>query len=89
MTTEGGVKLGRIPCEVPFCRRTAAKAKFEEGARIICGKHSRLADARVRRIYKLARRRARKNPNDAAAHRVWCSMWERMRRQAIERSGGV
>lgn len=80
---------GRIPCEVPFCRRTAPAAKFGEGARIICQKHSKLADPRVRRIYKLARRRARKNPNDEAAHRIWDRMWERMRKQAIERAGGV
>lgn len=79
----------RIPCEVPFCRRTAPAAKFEEGSRIICGKHSRLADTKTRGLYKLARRRLKANAADESARRVMCSTWERMRRQAIERAGGV
>lgn len=34
-------KPDRIPCDVPGCRRTAAKAKYEPNTRIICGKHWR------------------------------------------------
>lgn len=82
------MKPGRIACEVPFCKRTAP-AKLHESVKIICGKHSQLADARVLRIYRKARRRHRRDPNDEAAIRIMIRMWERIREQAIQRAGGI
>lgn len=80
----------RIPCEVPFCRRTASKAKFPEpDTRIICGKHWRTADQRPRRAYSLAMRRVRKNLDDERAKVIANNCWERVRKQAIERAAGV
>jgi len=49
----------RIPCVVPFCRRTAKRLPEDtDDVEIICGKHYRLADARLRRNKTLALRRA-------------------------------
>ncbi len=46
---------GRIPCVVPFCRRTADAEKFKD-SEIICGKHWRLASPILRRRHsKMAR----------------------------------
>lgn len=84
------MKPDRIPCEVPFCRRTASVKNFPEpGTRIICGKHFRLGDARLLRIYRKARRRVRRDPNDDAAVRIAGRMWDKIREQAIERAAGL
>jgi hypothetical protein len=74
-------KPGRIACEVPFCRRTAPATKHEPGTRIICGKHARLADQKYRRLYRRGVRQGR----PAVANYAW----EKIRKQAIERSAGV
>ena len=50
-------KPGRIPCCVPFCRRTAAAEKFAGCDEIICGKHYRTVRKKVRRFYSLVWRR--------------------------------
>ncbi|MEP9350595.1 hypothetical protein [Xanthobacter sp. KR7-225] len=50
---------GRIPCAVPFCRRTADASKYEGPTKIICGKCWRLGSAAARRAYRIARRRER------------------------------
>ncbi|PZU95534.1 MAG: hypothetical protein DI527_00565 [Chelatococcus sp.] len=42
------MKPGRIPCCIPFCRRTASKEKFPDCEEIICGKHWRMADKKAR-----------------------------------------
>jgi hypothetical protein len=44
---------GRLPCVVPFCRRTTARADFEQW---ICGDHWRLIDKARRRVYGRLRR---------------------------------
>ena len=49
----------RIPCVVPFCRRTATRDREDtDDVEIICGKHYRLADAKLRWHKTLALRRA-------------------------------
>lgn len=50
-------KPGRIPCCIPFCRRTAAAEKYPGCTEIICGKHWRLAPKRNRQIYSRAYKR--------------------------------
>jgi hypothetical protein len=74
-------KPGRIACSVPFCRRTAPAEKYETDEMIICGRHWRLGDAQLRRLYTKAIRRKR----GWLAHLVW----KKVLRQAIERSAGV
>lgn len=79
----------RIPCSVPFCRRTAPKKKFPEpGTEIICGKHWRLADVRARRLYSLAWRKYRRTGGERYM-RIICSCWRRVLKQATERSAGI
>lgn len=54
-------KPDRIPCVVPFCRRTAKRLPDDgPDAEIICGKHYRLADQRLRKAASLARRRGKR-----------------------------
>lgn len=78
----------RIPCAVPFCRRTAAKKDFPDSARIICGKHWRLGDERWRRLYSKARRRFLKTESERDGLLInYC--WDRVLRQAIERAAGI
>lgn len=82
----------RIPCCVPFCKRTASRAKFPEAAEIICGKHYRLASPVLRqRLSKLRRRAARysdiRKIKRAEILDAW--LWERIKRQAIERAVGI
>lgn len=81
-------KPGRIPCEVPFCRRTAPAARHEPDTRIICGKHWRLGDPRPRRVYSRAMRKLRATGEDRY-RRIVHSCWERLLKQAIERLAGV
>lgn len=59
LTSPKSPKPGRIPCEVPFCRRTADASKYEGPTRIICGKCWRMGSVQARRKYKTARRRER------------------------------
>jgi hypothetical protein len=54
----------RIPCSVPFCRRTASRDRHPNCTEIICGKHWRLASKKARsfkvkaeRAYERARSR--------------------------------
>jgi hypothetical protein len=77
----------RIPCCVPFCKRTAPRSRFPDAGEIICGKHWRLIDKRVRALHRayLRRERAGKPFNFAAS--FW--NWQRCKRQAIEAAMGV
>jgi hypothetical protein len=68
----------RMPCVVPFCRRTAARVEFAEW---ICGKHWSATSRSWRRRLFLFRRRGRLDLADR--------MWDRLKRQAIETAAGV
>lgn len=46
----------RIPCCIPFCRRTAPASRFPDCSEIICGKHWRLAPVADRRSHSKLRR---------------------------------
>lgn len=68
---------GRIPCCIPGCRRTFKREPDDaEEVRVICGRHWRMADTRLRNRHKQLLRRYRKLDR----------MWAR-RHLAIERSG--
>lgn len=78
----------RIPCCIPFCRRTAAREKVGAATEIICGRHWRLADTIERRVYRRARSRAVRTQQPAAftaADRIWA----RMKRVVTERAMGI
>jgi hypothetical protein len=86
----------RIPCCVPFCRRTASLAKFPDAGEIICGKHYRLSSAVLRRRFRKIRRRIERGPlkGDTMAtlerlERLDLALWTRIKAQAIERAAGL
>lgn len=70
--------MSRVPCVVPFCRRTTKAGNFREW---ICGKHWRPVSRRLKWLKRTAKRRGR---YDIAAR-----TWERCKRQAIERAAGI
>ena len=78
---------GRLRCSVPGCGRTF---KVEEGVdEVVCGKHWRLADLRLRRLVTKVRRKARKLGWSDALLRLDHKLWNRGREQAIERAMGL
>jgi hypothetical protein len=94
-------KPGRIPCCVPFCRRTARDEGIK-GQEVICGKHWRLADRTLTRRYKRLQRRCDnlmaiepEQYSEAERQRVVRlfqivrRMWERIKHQSIERAVGI
>lgn len=69
----------RIPCAVPFCRRTVRQSDLHAGDNDwICSDHWRAVPKARRRLYHLARRRG----NDRAAQFIW----SRLRALAITRA---
>jgi hypothetical protein len=79
MSVLEAVNADRLPCCVPHCRRTRrADGTFSEW---ICGKHWLATSRAWRRRMFLFRRRGRRDLADA--------MWLRLKRQAIERAGGI
>ena len=69
----------RISCLVPFCRRTTKRiAAWDEW---ICGNHWRAVDPKLKAIKRAAKRMRRS--------KLAGLIWERCRRQAIERAAGL
>jgi hypothetical protein len=69
----------RLPCCVPFCRRTTPAGGWAEW---LCPRHWRLVDAEIKALRRRVRRKGR--------HRLDDMLWRRAKRQAIDRalSGG-
>jgi hypothetical protein len=90
-------KPGRIPCVVPFCKRTARRQEDDEdGAEIICGRHGRAVDRRLRLLMRAVNRRVRKLEVCEANRAEWERLaaishrtWAKMKVQAIERNAGI
>lgn len=86
--------MSRIPCIVPFCRRTAASEKFPDSTEIICYKHFRLIDKRIRKRHSWIQRwQDRHDPetyrNPVKVCNLAIKIWEQCKVQAIERAGGL
>lgn len=84
----------RVPCVVPFCRRTAPYDEARADQEIICGTHWRNIDRRWRRRHAFITRVLTKlEPSDVKDARKVLSMAERIwaacKRQAIERAAGI
>lgn len=95
----------RIPCCVPFCRRTAARDRFPNCDEIICGKHWRMAPASWRRRQARLGRMYRRRYGGrgywefpgGSSDRLAClklanmcnAMWNRCKKAAIEAAGGL
>ena len=70
----------RIPCSVPFCRRT----RFNDGtfSEWVCADHWRAVPKRYRLLYTAAKRRWRSDPSEKNARR--CErVWARCKSEAI------
>lgn len=97
--------MTRIPCVVPFCRRTANAAKFPGCTEVICGKHGRMAPRTLRLRYRKLFRRYRKNLGGleywqhpagsplriegARLARILDRLFERYKQAAIEAAAGI
>ena len=46
--------MNRVPCEVPFCRRTTAAERIAPHTEWICAIHWRLIHPSIRRLYRAA-----------------------------------
>jgi uncharacterized protein YecT (DUF1311 family) len=78
---------GRVRCCVPGCGRT-----FKEelvGEEVICGKHFRLADRRLRQLIAHLRRKARRVGWTEDLWERDQRLWQKVRDQAIERAMGL
>ena len=97
-------KLNRLPCWVPFCRRTVARTgKFEHCTEIICGKHWRLVRRSRRLTYDRLRREIDRDPRPfwkmspgaperlrrIKVDRLVDRMWARAKAEATERAMGI
>ncbi|ELT47401.1 hypothetical protein D584_19913 [Brucella intermedia M86] len=79
----------RIQCCVPFCRRTIAADKLPpEHNEWLCIKHWPLVPASLRHRKRRAERIARRKQTEAA-WRLASALWQRCKRAAIERAGGL
>lgn len=77
----------RIPCLVPFCRRTAPRSKFPDpNVRIICRTHWNGIPKQSRRVYTRAMRRWNRGK---VPGRVMQRLWDHLERQAIEAAAGI
>lgn len=93
-------KPGRIPCCVPFCRRTS---KADGGAtEVICAKHYRVTNKTLRRRYRKHQRRysalvegvTAQLPPDLHDEAVRLSdmlesEWSELKRQSIDAAMGI
>ena len=77
---------GRQRCCVPGCGRTY---RDEGHVEIICGKHWRLADHRLRVLITKIRRKARRLGWTPHLVSLDNRVWNRARDQAIERAMGL
>lgn len=76
----------RIPCCIPFCRRTAARTKFPKSTEYICGIHWRAADSDKRREYRKIRKKNEQHTGSADDFEKWLSLWLVIKSQCIERA---
>ncbi len=89
--------IERIPCCMPFCRRTAPRfsADGDEFDEVICGKHFRLAPAYLRRRLTKVRRvfkRAEAVQDEDRCLKAWKldhAIWKRIKAAAIEATMGA
>jgi hypothetical protein len=78
---------GRVRCCVPGCGRTFKEGDYSE---IVCGKHWRLGDQRLRRLHCRIRRKAKKHVGwTPQLVRLEYRVWQKLRDQIIERSMGI
>lgn len=78
---------GRLSCCVPGCGRTFRIERSE--TEVMCGKHWRQADRRLRLLITKVRRRARRRGWPHWLVEMHNRLWVKGRNQAIERAMGL
>lgn len=83
----------RVPCLVPFCRRTADSLKVAPDLEWICGKHWRLVPAATKRAYRKIRRLTNRAFTEGRLTVAMMNLegrrWDRCRVAAIEAAAGI
>lgn len=79
--------IGRLRCLVPGCGRTY-KRDGDEGE-VICGRHWRLADRKLRQLVSRVRAKARRRGWSDSLLALDHRLWMKGREQAIERAMGL
>ena len=81
----------RLPCIVPFCRRSAPKDRWPGATEYLCPKHYPLASKTLRR--RLQRIKRRYGPTATITHNraraLSYRLWERIKARAIEAAAGI
>lgn len=86
--------MDRIPCCVPFCRRTVSARRFAEIVEPpddcwICGSHWSAVPARAKAVKRRSKRALRQAPDDPVALLRFLRISRRCTRMAIERGAGL
>ena len=80
----------RLPCSVPFCRRTTATGRFAEW---LCANHWPLVSpalkARKRKAARLLRQARLRGLEKPMIEARAAQIWERCKAEAIERAAGI
>lgn len=86
----------RLPCVVPFCKRTMPPEVMAilngepiHATECVCAKHWPLLRAERRRVWLRAKRAWRNNPGDRRLTRRFGRLWSRLTRDAIEVAAGI
>jgi hypothetical protein len=86
---------GRISCIAPFCNRTRGDRKGHpiiSGMEWLCQDHWRLVPRSLKARRAKLRRMEKRTSDAARLHRIDVAdrvLWERCKRQAIERAAGI
>jgi hypothetical protein len=79
----------RVPCIVPFCRRTMAADKLAPYREHICMIHWRAVSARTKWIRRRVKAKVARIGWTPAMQVLEGRTWDRAKRQAIEAAGGI
>jgi len=77
-----------MKCAVPFCPNDR-KAHDGDMPEWLCRQHFKLVDWRVRRLHLRMVRYQHNGILSIASHRLMKVVWERCKRQAIEKAAGI
>jgi hypothetical protein len=79
----------RLPCLVPFCRRTTGRHIKDGFSQWICPDHWRLASPLRKRLYRMLKARVRRYPDEDRWKGMAAKNWRDIVGQVIERAGGI
>jgi len=77
----------RVGCVVPYCRRTTVAGRPD--AEWLCPKHWPTISKRRRQVWGRLRKQWRRYGPEKVSPARWFRIWDRLKREAIERAGGI